>query len=202
MTVSPLPARWIPSPLGAMLAVAAERGLALLEWTDDDTERDAIARIESRLGRAITPVVPGANSHLDITHLDTIERELAAYFDRALDRFTVPVDPAGTEFQRRVWDRLLRIPKGSTTTYGDIARDIGADASAARAVGAAVGQNPIAIVIPCHRVIGASGGLTGFAGGLWRKRALLDLEEGAGLFDSLQDPAGTARAPRYTPAPS
>ena len=102
-------------------------------------------------------------------------QELAEYFAGARTKFDVPLAPEGTAFQRRVWQALLQVPYGATATYGDIARKIGSP-KAVRAVGAANGRNPIAIVVPCHRVIGANGTLTGYGGGLTRKRALLDLE--------------------------
>jgi methylated-DNA-[protein]-cysteine S-methyltransferase len=101
--------------------------------------------------------------------------ELAAYFAGSLRDFTVPLAPRGTDFQRSVWSQLRLIPYGTTVTYGEIARRLGAPA-ASRAVGLANGRNPIAIVVPCHRVIGADGSLTGFGGGMDAKRTLLDLE--------------------------
>lgn len=107
--------------------------------------------------------------------LEHTRRELDAFFARRSQAFTVPVDPRGTPFQRRVWQALRAVPHGCTVSYGHIARAIGAPA-AVRAVGAANGKNPICIIIPCHRVVGASGALIGFAGGLPRKRFLLDLE--------------------------
>ena len=107
--------------------------------------------------------------------LERARRELDRYFEGRLTAFTVPVDPRGTEFQRRVWFALRDIPYGATRSYGEIAKAIGSS-SAVRAVGSANGANPIAIIIPCHRVIGANGSLTGFGGGLDRKRFLLDLE--------------------------
>lgn len=104
-------------------------------------------------------------------------RQLAAYFAGGLTEFDLPLAPEGTQFQRRVWKELLEIKHGTTATYGEIAGRLGmASWSAARAVGVANGRNPIPIVIPCHRVIGANGSLTGYAGGLERKQALLDLE--------------------------
>lgn len=109
--------------------------------------------------------------------LDEVCRELDAYFAGRLTSFATAVDPEGTPFQQRVWRALCEIPYGTTTSYGRLARHIGAE-RAVRAVGAANGANPIAIVIPCHRVIGANGSLTGFGGGLPVKRALLDLEQG------------------------
>jgi methylated-DNA-[protein]-cysteine S-methyltransferase len=104
--------------------------------------------------------------------------QLAAYFAGALRRFDLPLAPEGTPFQREVWSALTAIPYGETVSYGELARRLGRPA-ASRAVGAANGQNPIPIVIPCHRVIGADGSLTGFGGGLAIKRRLLDLEAGA-----------------------
>ncbi|MCV7030652.1 methylated-DNA--[protein]-cysteine S-methyltransferase [Mycobacterium sherrisii] len=102
--------------------------------------------------------------------------QLTAYFAGELTRFDVELDLRGTEFQRRVWQALRTIPYGETRSYGEIAAQIGAP-GAARAVGLANGHNPIAIVVPCHRVIGANGSLTGFGGGLGRKRTLLELEK-------------------------
>ncbi len=104
-------------------------------------------------------------------------RQLKAYFAGRLREFSLNVDPGGTPFQSVVWRALQEIPYGETTSYGELARRIG-NPKASRAVGLANGANPIAIVIPCHRVIGASGALTGFGGGLPTKRALLDLEQG------------------------
>ena len=104
-------------------------------------------------------------------------RQLTEYFAGARTTFDLPLRPAGTPFQLRVWEALLRIPYGETASYGEIARELG-HPTASRAVGAANGRNPIAIVVPCHRVIGSNGSLTGYAGGLECKRALLDLEVG------------------------
>ena len=98
--------------------------------------------------------------------------QLQAYAQGRLQRFDVPLVLSGTEFQKKVWDALLRIEFGQTTTYGQLAGQIGAP-SAVRAVGAAVGRNPVSVIVPCHRVIGADGSLTGYAGGLDRKRCLL-----------------------------
>lgn len=102
--------------------------------------------------------------------------QLGAYFAGDLTDFDIELDLQGTEFQRRVWHALLTIPYGETRSYGEIAEQIGAP-GAARAVGLANGHNPIAIIVPCHRVIGANGSLTGFGGGLGRKRTLLELEK-------------------------
>lgn len=104
-------------------------------------------------------------------------RQLTEYFAGERSTFDLPLRPVGAPFQLRVWEALLRIPYGETASYGELARELG-HPTAARAVGAANGRNPIAIVVPCHRVIGSDGSLTGYAGGLECKRALLDLEVG------------------------
>jgi methylated-DNA-[protein]-cysteine S-methyltransferase len=106
-------------------------------------------------------------------------RQLRAYFDRDLKEFDLPLAPAGSDFQRKVWDQLVAIGYGETASYGQVAHRLGMTNAASRAVGLANGRNPIPIVIPCHRVIGADGTLTGYAGGLDRKQALLELEQDA-----------------------
>jgi len=106
-------------------------------------------------------------------------RQLRAYFDRDLKEFDLPLAPVGSEFQRRVWKELCEIGFGETASYGQVAHRIGMTNAASRAVGLANGRNPIPIVIPCHRVIGANGTLTGYAGGLERKQLLLELEQDA-----------------------
>jgi len=106
-------------------------------------------------------------------------RQLRAYFDRDLKDFELPLAPEGTDFQQRVWEQLRGIAFGETASYGEIALRLGMTNAASRAVGLANGRNPIPIVIPCHRVIGANGTLTGYAGGLERKQALLELEQDA-----------------------
>jgi methylated-DNA-[protein]-cysteine S-methyltransferase len=103
--------------------------------------------------------------------------ELSEYFAGKRSSFTVPVRPRGNSFELRVWELLLEIPYGETRSYGDIATELG-DPTLAREVGAANARNPIAVIVPCHRVVGADGSLTGYAGGLERKRYLLDLEAG------------------------
>ena len=105
--------------------------------------------------------------------------QLAAYFARDLKEFDLPLAPRGSLFQRQVWDQLMLIGYGETASYGEIARRLGRTNAASRAVGLANGQNPIPIVVPCHRVVGSTGLLTGYAGGLERKRVLLDLEQEA-----------------------
>ena len=152
--------RTVASPVGALKIVASDRGLSAILWENDDPKRVRLA-----------PLVEDP-SHPVL--LET-ERQLAAYFAGTLKAFTVPLDFQGTEFQKSVWAALLTIPFGETRSYGDIARQIGRP-GASRAVGAANGRNPISIIAPCHRVIGAAGALTGFAGGLDIKRHLLGLE--------------------------
>lgn len=107
----------------------------------------------------------------------SVRRELAEYFAGERTEFDVPMNAVGDEFQHRVWKLISRIPYGGTTTYGEMAAELG-DPALARDVGAAIGRNPLCIVIPCHRVVGKDGKLTGYAGGLERKRFLLELEEG------------------------
>ena len=117
----------------------------------------------------------------DDTHPLLVEavRQLRAYFDRDLKEFDLPLDPSGSAFQKAVWAQLLEIGYGDTASYGEIAKRLGKSNAASRAVGLANGSNPIPIVIPCHRVIGADGTLTGYAGGIERKQALLEIEQDA-----------------------
>lgn len=123
----------------------------------------------------------GAPSSPDDSPFIEAREELAAYFAGELKDFTLDLRLNGTPFQRTVWDQLRRIPYGETRTYGELADALG-NPAASRAVGLANGRNPIGIIVPCHRVIGASGGLTGYGGGLERKQRLLDFERGAALF--------------------
>jgi methylated-DNA-[protein]-cysteine S-methyltransferase len=111
----------------------------------------------------------------DDAGFDEAKRQLAEYFTGERRRFDLPLDARGDAFQRRVWTLIERIPYGKTTTYGDLARELG-DPALAKDVGAAVGRNPLCVLVPCHRVVGNHGQLTGYAGGLRRKRYLLDLE--------------------------
>ena len=106
---------------------------------------------------------------------EDVEEQLGEYFAGRRTAFELPTSTAGDAFQERVWELIARIPYGETTTYGELARELG-DPAIARAVGGAVGRNPLSIVVPCHRVVGKDGKLTGYAGGLERKRLLLDLE--------------------------
>jgi methylated-DNA-[protein]-cysteine S-methyltransferase len=150
------------SPVGALKLVASDRGLAAILWENDDPKR-------VRLN-----IVGEDRKHPVLVET---ERQLAEYFSGTRRKFTVKLDFAGTEFQNNVWRALLAIPFGETRSYGEIATQLGKP-SAVRAVGAANGKNPISIIAPCHRVIGATGKLTGFAGGLETKAYLLALEGG------------------------
>lgn len=134
------------------------------------------------LGGALTPDKDGSPRHVpadwvreDTGVLADAAEQLRAYFAGTLTGFDLPLAPAGTEWQRRVWTALTTIPYGETASYGELARELGRP-TASRAVGMANGRNPISIIVPCHRVIGADGTLTGYAGGLERKRFLLSLE--------------------------
>ncbi len=150
------------SPLGQILMTANDAALTGLHF---EGEKYFPAVDERWQRQPNAPLIVCARAQLD------------EYFAGTRKRFDLAVDPAGTTFQRGVWRALQTIPYGVTTNYGDIAARIGKP-TAARAVGAANGRNPISIVIPCHRVIGASGDLTGYAGGMARKQALLRLEAG------------------------
>lgn len=151
------------SPVGALKLVASDYGLAAVLWEDDDPKR-------VRLN------IVGEDLHHPVL-LET-ERQLGEYFAGRRTSFDIRLDFTGTDFQRLVWDALLTIPFGETRSYGQLAKQIGRP-NAVRAVGAANGRNPISIIAPCHRVIGSTGELTGFAGGLEAKSHLLYLE-GAG----------------------
>jgi methylated-DNA-[protein]-cysteine S-methyltransferase len=153
----------VASPVGELTLVASDEGLVAILWEND------------RPGRVALGPLADAPDH---PILAATERQLAEYFAGARRTFDVPLDFRGPEFQQSVWRALLTIPFGETRSYGQIARQIG-QPTASRAVGAANGRNPISIIAPCHRVVGANGALTGFAGGLEAKRLLLDLE-GAG----------------------
>ena len=155
------------SPLGPMLVGATDEAVCLLEFADRRMLQTQLQRLAGRLGCSFAP---GTNPIIDLA-----ADELESYFAGELTRFTMPVSAPGTDFQTAVWDRLLEIPYGTTVSYGDLARALGR-ASAVRAVARAVGDNRIAVVVPCHRVVGADGSLTGYGGGLWRKQKLLDHE--------------------------
>lgn len=148
------------TPVGALKLVATDHGLAAVLWENDDPSRVRLA-----------PLVEDKHHPL----LLEAERQLTDYFAGRLKQFFLEFDAVGTDFQKEVWSALSTIPFGQTRSYAEIARQVGRP-KAVRAVGAANGRNPISIIVPCHRVIGSNGRLTGFAGGLEAKEFLLGLE--------------------------
>ena len=159
----------LPTPLGEVVAGATDEGICLLEFAGRESLSARLARVEERLGA----LVPGEHRHTRRLLL-----ELGEYFAGNRREFSVPLVLAGTGFQERVWRALQAVPYGTTISYGELARRAGAGGGV-RAVGRANGENRIAIVVPCHRVIRSDGSLGGYSGGLDRKRRLLDLEAGA-----------------------
>lgn len=143
-----------------------------------ETDGTALTALLFRESRGAGPPAGGRAADDEAAPFPQARRELEEYFAGRRTVFGIPLAPRGTPFQVRVWEALLRVPHGATATYREIARAAGSP-KAVRAVGAALARNPIAIVVPCHRVIGSDGTLTGYAGGLARKRALLDLEAGS-----------------------
>jgi AraC family transcriptional regulator of adaptative response/methylated-DNA-[protein]-cysteine methyltransferase len=163
---SPLAARWLETPLGPMLAVADRTGLHALGFPDGKGLAREIAALKTRTG----PLALGPSPILD-----QAESELDAYFAGRAMEFRTPVVQHGSAFQQAVWTALLDIRAGQTMGYGELARAMNQPA-ATRAVAAANGRNAVAIIVPCHRVIGADGSLTGYGGQLWRKTWLLEHE--------------------------
>lgn len=161
----------IPSPLGEIVL---------------RVEDDALSGVFFS-GQRYFPALPEAWRTARSRHrlLAQAEEELSAFFAGERPAFTLPLAPRGTPFQQRVWQALREIPYGEQVSYGAITRRLELAAGAARAVGGAIGRNPLSIVVPCHRVVGSQGKLTGYAGGLARKRALLALERGETLPQEL-----------------
>jgi methylated-DNA-[protein]-cysteine S-methyltransferase len=153
----------VPSPVGTLTLVGSAAGLRAVLWLNDRPTRVPL---------------PATLSRAPLALLETAARQLDEYFAGTRTTFDVPLDLHGTEFQKSVWRALLDIGPGQTESYGSVARRVGRP-SAARAIGAAVGRNPISIIVPCHRVVGADGSLTGFAGGLEAKTYLLAHERGS-----------------------
>lgn len=152
--------KYFASPVGKLKLVASEKGIVAILWENDNPRRVRL-----------TDLVEDDNQHI----LIETERQLTEYFAGQRSSFSLPLDMRGTAFQKDVWRALQAIPFGKTLSYGQIANQVGKP-TASRAVGAANGRNPISIVVPCHRVIGSTGKLTGFAGGLDTKAHLLSLE--------------------------
>lgn len=161
----------IKTPLGVARAVVDEGGALVQLDFEDGGERRASQELERRCARR------GIGLEWSQDALRPLTRALERYFRGELRAFDLPLAPEGSPFQRKVWRALCRVPYGATVSYGELARRIGRP-GASRAVGRANATNPISVVIPCHRVIGADGTLTGYGGGLKRKQKLLDLESG------------------------
>lgn len=158
------------TPLGTLFIGGSERGFHRFEFVEPDDPTHTLAWSLNRLAREIgTPAQHDPGAAVEAV------RQFSAYFAGDRAEFDLPLAPHGTPFQREVWDELARVPPGQTRSYGQVAAAIG-HPSASRAVGAANGQNPLIIVVPCHRVIGADGSLTGYGAGVERKRWLLNHE--------------------------
>lgn len=157
----------VDTPVGVMMLGASGGKLCLAEFADPERLAGQLRRV---CGRLDATLVPGREPPID-----RAADQIAEYFAGSRRGFTLPLLAAGTDLQRQVWETLLQIPHGETRTYGQVAATIGRP-RAARPVGRAVSANPIAVVIPCHRVVGSGGALTGYGGGLWRKQRLLELE--------------------------
>jgi O-6-methylguanine DNA methyltransferase len=163
----------IETPVGVMVALATDDALCALEFGSTGRSHERLSRLGARLARWFPP-----HEIADRTNpvIDQVERWLTEYFAGARhDAGVLPLDMRGAPFERRVWQALLTIPAGETTSYGAIAKHVGSP-GASRAVGMANGANPVAIIVPCHRVIGANGTLTGYGGGLDRKTWLINHE--------------------------
>lgn len=156
----------IPTLLGEMIAVRTNKGVCMLNFLDGKTTTNQLKELE-KIGEII--------SVNDDEILNLLQEELDLYFNESLKEFSTPIDLIGTDFQQKVWNELLKIPFGQTRSYKEQAIAVG-DLLAIRAVANANGKNKISIIVPCHRVIGSDGSLTGFAGGKNRKQFLLDLE--------------------------
>lgn len=158
----------VETPLGTLIACADENGICMLEFSDRKALPTELKEISKHFNANI---VQGENPHFN-----TLEKELAEYFEGNLQDFSVPLSPVGTDFQKKVWEVLRKIPYGTTKSYLEQAKILG-NPKAVRAVANANGLNKISIIIPCHRVIGSDGKLTGYGGGIWRKQKLLELEK-------------------------
>ncbi len=165
---SPVSMIRIETPIGQMIACATEERICLLEFSD----RRMIEKQLDRVRKYVSETIISGDNYV----LQSLSSELDAYFSGSLVAFETPINVRGTPFQERVWNALLEVPYGTTMAYGELAERLG-DPLAVRAVARANGDNRIAILIPCHRIIGANGKLTGYGGGLWRKQRLLDVEK-------------------------
>lgn len=159
----------LETPLGTMISCATKEGICLLEFSDRKMLETELKHLAKSLNATI---IQGHNEHFEL-----LKTQLGAYFEGDLKEFTVPLVYVGTDFQKTVWNQLLKIPYGKTASYLQQATAI-EKPLAVRAVANANGMNKISIIVPCHRVIGSDGSLTGYGGGLWRKKKLLELEQG------------------------
>ncbi|MDF9716957.1 methylated-DNA--[protein]-cysteine S-methyltransferase [Nocardioides sp. ChNu-153] len=161
----------VDSPIGELRLVEHDGAVTAIEFAPFP------AAVRAPRDAASPEDAPGRDDDRPV--LVETAAQLAAYFAGGLTRFDLPLAPVGTPFQQKVWAALAEIPYGATTSYGAVARTLGLTGHGSRAVGLANGRNPVPVVVPCHRVVGADGSLTGYAGGVERKQALLDLEQGA-----------------------
>ncbi len=168
----------VPSPVGDLRVVASDGAITAIDFLGEMPTSGKESRSVARFAARADGAPLGDRDDADPL-LRKAAQQLAAYFSGAAHDFDLPLAPRGSEFQLRVWEELRRIGYGQTATYGEVAGRLGLAGHAARAVGAANGRNPIPVVIPCHRVVGANGVLTGYGGGIERKRRLLALEGGA-----------------------
>lgn len=158
----------IETPIGTMIAGGVNEGICLLEFTNRRMLKTELKQLEKYFKAAI---IQGENKHFNL-----LRKELKEYFAKNLKKFTVPLCAPGTKFQKAVWKELRKIPYGKTRSYREQSEILG-NPGAIRAVATANGANRISIIIPCHRVIGSDGSLTGYGGGLWRKKWLLEHEQ-------------------------
>jgi len=164
----------LSTPIGEMFVMETQKGICLLEFED---LKELEQEIQSILQKTKGKLIEGGSNFFAL-----LSEEMGAYFQDCNSPFSVPLDMLGTDFQKQVWNSLIEIPVGQTRSYTQLAERIG-KSKAVRAVGSANAKNPIAIVIPCHRLIGANGSLTGYGGGIWRKEWLLMHEKQAAKSD-------------------
>lgn len=175
VSMEPIRTTQITTPLGNIRAGVYKDKLCLLDFEEPGKESSSLAKLERPLA---SPSLAFPSIEEEHPLFRSLRAQLGEYFAGTRKSFDLPLFFPGTDFQGRVWEGLRKIPYGARWSYADLARSIGLRAGSSRAVGQANGRNPIGIIIPCHRVIAADGGIGGYSGGLWRKQALLDLEAG------------------------
>ena len=159
--------RIISTPIGSMIASASESGICLFQFED--------SKLLEKQFKKIKNLVLSENVFKVKRHLDVLEQQVSEYFNKNRKKFDIQLDLTGTTFQKTTWKQLTKIPYGITISYKQQAKSIHSPKSF-RAIGAANGQNPVVILIPCHRIVASNGNLTGYSGGLWRKKILLEHE--------------------------